>query len=212
MPDPALTLDPEVALMIAYAPQRVQPGLRALWTFDARLATILRTTCDPTIGQLRLTWWHDAVGRAGTIAGEPLLAALAEAAIAPDRLQRMVEGWEALLDGADDAVLNTHAEGRGGALFGAAAVLLGADPGAVAETGAGWALVDLARHHSRPDIRARALALAAERLASAPRRWPRPLRSLGALAKLARRDLGGLEVQGSPGRLLALATLAITGR
>lgn len=203
--------DPEVALAIGYAPADARASLHALWALDAKLAAILRTTTEPLIGQMRLTWWHDAVARAGEIGGEPLLRALAEARLAPGMLQRIVEGWEALLEEADDAALSAYADGRGGGLFEAATERIGAAEPA-RDAGAGWALVDLARHHSSPAVAARALALARVRLDRAPRRWGRAGRTLGALTKLARRDLGGIELQGSPRRVLSAAWLALTGR
>lgn len=203
--------DPEVRLAIAYAPAVARPALTALWSLDARLAAILRTTTEPMIGQMRLTWWHDAVGKPGAIAGEPVLAALAGAGVEPVASQRIVEGWEALLDGDDDAALKGFADGRGGGLFAAAAAAIGAGD-VMTDAGAGWALIDLARHHSRPEIRQRALALAAERLAVAPTRWSKAARPLAMLTKLARRDLAGPEPQGSPRRIAALAALALIGR
>ena len=203
--------DPEVRLVIAYAPAAVRPALAALWGLDARLAGILRTTTEPMVGQMRLTWWHDAVGRPGEITGEPVLSALAAAGVEPVLSQRIVEGWEALLDGEDVTALGDFASGRGGGLFAAAAAAIGADD-VMTDAGAGWALVDLARHHSRPEVQRRALVLAAERLAIAPARWSRAARPLAMLTKLARRDLAGPEPQGSPRRIAALAALALIGR
>lgn len=209
--DPDLVLDREVALALAYTPVRVRMQLTALWAFDARLAAILKTTRDPLVGQMRLTWWHEAIANPGTHRGEPVLEAIAKAGLETPGLQRIVTGWEALLDGEDDAAIADYAAGRGGGIFTIAARHLRADD-AVSEAGAGWALVDLARHHSRPEVGRRALALAAENLAAAPRRWSKPARPLGMLTKLARRDLDGPEPQGSPRRIAAMALLALTGR
>lgn len=206
---PAAIRDPEVRLAILYAPAGRRTALSALWGFDATLADVLRTTREPLVGQMRLTWWHDAAGREEAVAGQPVLAALAAEGLPGAQLQAIVEGWEALLDGDDDHALAAYADGRGGGLFAAAA---GTPDDRVAAAGAGWALVDLARHHSRAEVRARALALAAVRLAEAPTRWPKANRPLGMLAKLARRDLAGPEPQGSPRRIAAMAVLALTGR
>lgn len=206
----AAPLDPEVALAIGYARAEVRERLKLLWRFDARIAQILRTTSQPMIGQMRLTWWHDAVGRDNAIAGEPLLGELAAQGLLGSGLQRVIEGWEALLDDPDDASLAAYATGRAG-LFVVAAQISGSGQ-RVEDAGAGWALVDLARHHSQPKVREQALALAAAYLSRAPRRWDRVGRPLGVLVKLARRDLAGLEPQGSPRRLLAAMRLALTGR
>lgn len=203
--------DPEAALALGYAHADVRPRLAALWAFDARLAAILRTTSNPMIGQMRLTWWHDAVDEADGGKGEPVLRALAEAGLAEAGLQRIVEGWEALLDEPDDGSLTAYADGRGGGLFTLAADIMSAkEP--VDDAGAGWALIDLARHHSSPAVTAMALGMARERLAAAPLQWSRAGRPLGALTKLGRRDLDGVERQGSPRRVLAAAWLAMTGR
>ncbi|MES2755482.1 MAG: squalene/phytoene synthase family protein [Pseudomonadota bacterium] len=209
---PGGVIDPEVVLAIAYAPAAARPGLRALWALDTRLAELLRGTRDPALGQLRFKWWHDAVAAPEAAPrGEPVLAALRDAGLSGTVLTAMVEGWAALLDGADDAALDAYARGRGGGLFAAAATILGSDSD-VADAGAGWALVDLARHSGDPAVATRALALGGERLARAPRRWTRALRPLGMLAKLARRDLDGVQRQGSPRRMVAMAALALTGR
>lgn len=206
-----VALDPEVSLAIGYVPASARRALTALWSFDARIAQILRTTTEPMIGQMRLTWWHDVVGRAEPIAGEPLLAELAASGLLGAGLQRVVEGWEELLQEPDDATLGAYADGRGGGLFTVAASVCGSEQD-VRAAGAGWALVDLARHHTQATVRDRALALARERLAAAPVQWPRATRTIGLLAKLARRDLRGPEPQGSPRRLLAGVRLALTGR
>ncbi len=211
-PDTAIAggADPEVALALSYAPDEVRDRLAILWAFDARLADIVRTTTEPLIGRMRLTWWHNAVTGDAPPAGEPLVAAVTAADLPREALVKMIDGWEALLDGDDPTTLAAYAEGRGGGLFAAAAAVL--EAGASRRSGEGWALVDLARHHSQPEVAARALLLARQRLAEAPSRWDRPARPLGALVKLARRDLNGVERQGSPRRVLAAGWLALTGR
>lgn len=211
-PDPAAPspADPEVALALSYAPPAARGRLLALWGFDAKLAEIVRTTSEPLIGRMRLTWWHDAVTGDAPPRGEPLVAAVNAAELPRAALARMIDGWEALLDGDDGQVLADYASGRGGGLFAAAAAVL--DTPASRRGGEGWVLVDLARHHSAPAVAARALALARQRLAEAPVRWDRAARPLGALVKLARRDLNGVERQGAPRRVLAAGWLALTGR
>lgn len=202
--------DPEVRLAIAYARAATRPVLNALWSLDARLAGILRTTTEPMIGQMRLTWWFEAAAKSDAIAGEPVLAALTAADVAPAASQRIIEGWEALLEGEDDDALLAYATGRGGGLFAAAAACLRVKD-RVEEAGAAWALVDLARHHSRPDVARRALKLASERMSHAPTRLSKAARPLAMLKKLTRRDLAGPEPQGSPRRIGALLALALTG-
>src|SRR3546814_17209693 len=62
----------------AYAPKKIREGQQIVWALDARMAEIIRSTSEPMIGQMRLTWWHEALTKdpkAGG-SGEPLMAAL----------------------------------------------------------------------------------------------------------------------------------------
>lgn len=203
--------DPERALATAYAPAAVRPALSALWALDATLARIVATASEPMIGQMRLTWWHDALAALETAPppAEPVLRALAQAGLGRG-LNEVVEGWEEMLDPErDDRARERHADLRGAGLFAAAGRVLGIDGEPLSEAGKGWALVDLARHGEHT-----ALPLAKGPLAATAGYWRRSARPLGMLAKLARRDLaaGAPERQGAPRRLLAMAAHAITGR
>lgn len=215
--------DRERALALAYAPAASRGALAALFALDERLADIVRSTTQPLVGQMRLTWWHEALSGlgSGTPPAEPLIAEL-------DRLAReglldgagllpLIEGWEQLLEPLPlpDAALEAFARDRGGTLFAAAARASGAEPSTrVQAAGEGWALVDLACHVSDRATAERALALARHRLASGA--WPRRLRALGVLAVLARRDaragLGATRRQGSPGRVARALWHGVTGR
>lgn len=213
--------DPEVALALAYAPPRARGGLGALWALDDALAAMVAAAREPMLVQLRLAWWRDqlaALGGEGPPPVDPLLRRL-EAEVAPHvargALAPLAEGWSALLDvpEIDAAMLAEHGDARGGALFGAAAALLGGEaPVGLAEAGAVWALVDSARRGLAP---AQALQLAGARLgAVGDVRWPRALRPLGMLAALAVRDAraGAVGRQGAPGRLLAMVRHRFSGR
>lgn len=211
--------DPERALALAYAPAAAREALGMLFRLDERLGDVVRTTSEPMLGQMRLTWWHEALSAPETAPrGEPLLDELRR--IAPsDRatLARLVEGWEELLEPLplDEGALEAFARSRGGGLFACAARLLRADAGGLERAGEGWALVDLAFNISDRETAERALAIARERLA-ARRRWPKALRPLGLLAALAARDaragLGKPRRQGSPGRVARALWHGVTGR
>lgn len=191
--------NPERDLAFSYARAGSRGALVALFALDAALANILRTTREPIVGQMRLTWWHEALTRldSGSPAAEPILQALASdivpRGISGARLAGMIDGWEELLDAEtlDDAAIGRHAEARGGALFAMAGEILGArDTDPVVPAGKGWALADLGRHLSDRSIAERALGLAAAPLAEAGRvRWSRAARPLGALAQIARMNL-----------------------
>ncbi len=210
----------EQALAIGYAPVDRRSALTALLALDRRLGDILRTTREPIVGQMRLTWWHEALstldGRSPPI--EPVLEAVADNVLPYDlkgtMLAAMIDGWEVLLEDPtpDDRGLATYADRRGGVLFGAAAKLLGSADPRVAMLGEGWALADLAANLGDPSSATRAAAMARTRLkALGGGSWSRPGRPLAALALLARSDLEG-GMPGSPARVARLLALRLTGR
>lgn len=184
----------EATIVLSYAPRDARTGLAALFALDDTLGSILRTTREPMVGQMRLTWWHGALSALdeGPAPAEPVLQSLATHVVARatgETLARQVEGWEELLDPdpLDHDRLRRYADGRGGAMFAAAATVCGAAAdGFVAEAGAGWALADLADHVGDAATARSARLMADDLLHPAlSKRWPRPLRALGAMAHLA---------------------------
>ena len=191
---PADRMAHERRMILSYAAPRRRARLEALLALDDTLAAIPRSTRDPMVGQLRLTWWHDALSALDTrpAPAEPVLRAL-ERDVVPvvsgAALAAMIEGWEELLDPEplDEPRLARFADTRGGGLFAAAGAVLGVDPHDPArEAGRGWALSDLALHVSDPKAAELARSMAAGHLAVATaRRWSRAGRPLGAMAHLA---------------------------
>lgn len=197
--DIAVTIDPERELALGYARPAMLPALGALFALDGALARVLRTTREPIVGQMRLTWWHEALTRLDVSPppAEPVLQSLAREAlprgVTGAVLAGMVDGWEELLEPellGDDALIR-HATGRGGRLFEMAGKVIGAsETDLVAVAGKGWALADLGRHLSDRVLAERALELAATAIAEATRvRWSRAARPLGALTLIARMNL-----------------------
>lgn len=184
-------------LVTAYAPGEMRNGFLHLWTFDARMADILRSTSEPMIGQMRLTWWHEALSddAASKGGGEPLLEALRRDVIpraGQSGLLSMIEGWEILLEPfpLTDSQLIGFAEHRGGGLFRAIGGLSGDRPPWLAQAGMAWALWDLAGHVSDRETAERAMALAPEFLADVPERgWPSSIAPLRLLTGLVRADV-----------------------
>lgn len=214
--------DPRRLLALSYASPAARDGLAALLDLDAMLGGILRSTSEPLVGQMRLTWWHEALSRLDTVPppAEPVLQGLAAhvlpRGVSGAELATIVEGWEALLDEdlAARVTLDLYA-GRGVRLFAAMARVAGAvtaDP--VAPAGRGWALADLATHVSDPEVadRARELALPALAVARAAR-WSRGGRPLAALARTAGYDVaGGQGRRAGASHVLGLLRLRLTGR
>jgi phytoene synthase len=218
----SLELDPDRRLALAYVPAPMRPSVNALWRLDVTLASILATGRDPSIKMIKLAWWREALERLDREAPppEPLLHAIAEhllpAGISGTMLAEMEAGWAALVEEPKlgPQTRAEYAAARGGPLFRHSAFLLGHPEARVERAGEGWALVDLARHSSNPLEGEAALAAAGSLLEAW--RWPAPLRPLGMLAALARRDAergsGQWENQGSPARMARMMWHSFSGR
>ena len=129
-------------LVTAYAPKQLQGKLHAVWEFDARMADILRTTSEAMIGEMRLTWWDEAL-REGTGEGEPLIEALRRDVISgagAEGLLSAIDGWGELLEPfpLSNSRLIAFAEHRGGGLFRQIGRLAGNCPPWLAQAGMGW--------------------------------------------------------------------------
>ncbi|WP_375272159.1 squalene/phytoene synthase family protein [Sphingomonas sp.] len=195
-------------------------GIDALFALDRQFGDIVRTTVQPIVGQMRLTWWFEAIEalETGPPPAQPLLADLAARVLPADvgakLLASMSEGWEVLLDDerCDPASLKEYARLRGGRLFAAAGKLMRVDAPMLEEAGMTWALADLATHVTRPDLRGRAremaCALAEQTFAG---RW-RGARVLGALALDARAAMLGQGTPDGPRRAAAVARFRLFGR
>lgn len=208
----------ERRLILSCAPERRRAGLAALLALDDRLGAILRSAGQPLLGQMRLTWWAEALARLDIAPppAEPVLQALAADVlpygVAGARLADMIDGWERVLidDDLSDPTLGTFGRKRGGVLFAAVARLLGATDPQAESAGEGWALADLANNLSRPDAADRVRAMARDMVAATPRlRWSHAGRAIGALALLARFELEGRSPAWRIGRLLLYR---LTGR
>jgi phytoene synthase len=212
--------DPERALVVSYAPAHLRIGLAAIFALDERMGAIVGTTTEPMIGLMRLAWWREALERLDRDKppAEPLLALLAMHVlphhVTGQALSDIEGGWTALIDGGDDVALR-HGQERGRGLFVAAARLLGATDDRLPKAGEAWALADLAHRHSDEAVRAAARSRAVDAAkAIAGGGWSGAARPLAALAVLAARDAAdpGPRRQGSPGRLLRMLALRLTGR
>ncbi|MES3152974.1 hypothetical protein [Sphingomonas faeni] len=212
--------DPDRILAFSYADFAARPALEALFALDDTLGGILRTTRELLVGQMRLTWWYEALGKldVARAPAEPVLTAL-QASVLPRgisgaMLAGMTDGWEALLEPVLDAqALEQFARDRGRRLFELAGILLSTSDARIGLAGEGWAMADLSRQLRDASSRTLARTRAVEALDAALRgRWPREARTLGALALAARFHVSASPPPpGSPKRVGRLAWHRLTG-
>ena len=211
---------PERSLALSYADPVARPALEAVFALDDTLGAILRTTREPLVGQMRLTWWYEALGRldGAPAPAEPVLTALQTfvlpAGVSGAMLAAMTDGWEALLEPVLDAVaVERFARDRGRRLFELAGVLLEETDARIGLAGEGWAMADLSQRLSDAPSRALARGRAVDALEAALRgRWPGRARALGAMALSARFDVSDPPPPpGSPKRVGRLAWHRLTG-
>ena len=188
--------DPDRRFALIHAPTERRESLAAVWALDEVLGRIVATTSQPMVGQMRLTWWHNALNLLTSEArqGEPVLDALArqpiaDGAVAGADLAVLVKGWEHMLDPLplDSDALDAYAKARGGQLFTISGRILGRTLADLADAGTGWALADFACRCTDVITASRAFDLAAGVLATVDTHTlPRPLR---ILTRLAIRDI-----------------------
>lgn len=126
--------DPDRFLCTLFAPAGARPDLFALYAFNIEVAKVREVVTEPTLGEIRLQWWREALGEAyaGKPRRHPVVEALSEA-IARHALDRGL--LDRILDArsfdlrdelpADIKVLEWYAEATSGSLVELAAQVLG---------------------------------------------------------------------------------------
>jgi len=195
-------------LVRLYWPVELRGAFDALFALDDALGEVVASSSQPALGAIRLAWWRDALERLDAAPPPPeprLQAAAAELlprGVSGSDLARISEGWAGLFDEVlDSAVIGE----RGAALFASAAKLLGADHPGLDQAGRWFALADAARRGFAPVLPAQISLI----------RFPRALRPLTAMARLAVRDLRHgepFEPEATPGRAAALLAHRWSGK
>jgi phytoene synthase len=197
-------------LVRLYWPVELRPAFDALFGLEDGFADVVATSTQPALGAIRLAWWRDALTRLDQYPPPPephLQAAATELlprGISGSRLATLEDGWTTLFEERPD-------EGRiadhGAVLFAIAADLIGASDPLTADAGRIYALAHVARHGLHPGTSVSLAGLAGHR-------FPRKLRPLTALARLAARDIRsttGFEPEATPGRAAALLSHRLFG-
>lgn len=202
------TLPPEADLALAWTPPKVRAALSIAFQLDRRLARIVTRTNEPMLGQMRLAWWRDVLGKPASERpqGDVVLDAIGKHWTGREAaLIALVDGWEVLLtaDPLDPPAIASFASQRG-AFFGALVEgdFDAAARKAIAAAAYRWALADAAARVSDAAERAALIAASVASLSTGAR-LPKALRGLAVLDALSRRALqrGGrplMEGRGAP--------------
>lgn len=189
-------LNPLHRLILSYANPENREKYRFLFAFDSRLAEVIRSTSEPLIGQMRLTWWRDILTKTAPDRpeGEPLVSfynQLEDKGTINTPLLKMIDGWEVLLEDFpwEDRQFDIYAQNRGTGYF--EFVLDEPDlSGEKAELAKLWALWDFAIHCSDADMQGRAIQCCKNLMIDQePPHFDRNGRPLSILCKLAMRDV-----------------------
>lgn len=213
-------LPPEQRIAIAWSAGGTRHRLASLLALDRRLARILSRTREPMLGQMRLAWWRDALGRsvAERPRGDAVLDALGAVWAGEEAaLIALVDAWEQVLEEPplSERAGRAFAEGRCAALLAAHRIHDGSGATAAPYRAAAWCwgLGDFAAGVRDEGERAMLVRLGLEG-GAARGRLPRRARALAVLGALGERALrrGGRPLMEGRGAPAAAMRAAIFGR
>lgn len=151
----AMRAEPDRYLAATLAPRSQRASLAAIAAFAAELARIPALVSEPSLGDIRLQWWRDALAAAqtGTRSGHQIADAVADAVqrygLDHQRLIAMIDARELDLSGGlpqDDAGLAAYLDAVEGNAFGLALGIVGAPAELIARlTGSAGIAYGLAR-------------------------------------------------------------------
>lgn len=220
MAAPDTPISPLITLAASYGDAEMQSWCRALFGFDAQLASIVLTAREPMLAQIRLQWWHDVIGKPPLQrpSANPVLAGLLVPEAAGLNLREVlapaIRGWEAALDFEEDGALDDFAKGRGRVMQAFHVLAPQAEAEELAIIGECWALWDLARCH-RPSAALHTALASVDVSTLASIRLPRRLRPLSIIARAVQLDIARGQMDrpwGTPGLFGALVWHGLTGR
>lgn len=206
----------EAQLAVAHTPAEWRQALTIFLEFDLRISRIVAGTNEPMLGQMRLAWWREQLGKNPDQrpSGDVVLDGIGLHWKGHENaLIALVDGWELMLaEVLDKAGATAFAQGRA-APFTALGQMAGSPDQGRAETAARrWALTDAAVHI--PEGAERKMLLELAGASPEALRLPKVLRGLAVLDALARRSLkrGGRPLMEGRGASIAAARAAILGR
>ncbi len=143
-------LSPPFRLAITYARRDLRDAFALILKFDNRIADIVGRITEPMIGQMKIAWWYDAIGREATLrpSGEPILQELNKLDVdgVAVAMQQLLDAWGLLLAEDDwlPGTVQSFAQARSEAVFGSYVRWIGGDPDCAA-LGRQWAAADLSQ-------------------------------------------------------------------
>jgi phytoene synthase len=151
--------DPDRFQTALFAPAERREALFALYAFNSEIARVRERTREPTLGQIRLQWWREAIAAAfaeGPVRRhevmEPLTAAIRAHGLDRAAFETLIDAREGDLDEAPPpslAALEAYAEASSAPLVQLALEVLGVRDAAAREAGRrvgiGYALAGLLR-------------------------------------------------------------------
>lgn len=170
------------------------------------------SSTQPALGAIRLAWWREALERLDHKPPPPeprlnaVFAELLPRGVTGAKLAELEDGWTALLEEEPDL---KRISARGSKLFAIGARLLGADDQMLDSAGRLFACEQVSRRQLTRDPNP---TVELHRLSG--HRFPRRLRPLTALARLAARDARqspAIEPEATPGRAVALLSHRLFG-
>lgn len=203
--------DTDRDLVRLYWPVELRPAFDALFAIDDVMADVVASSTQPALGAIRLAWWREALERLDRHPppAEPKLRAVAAELIprgvTGKTLAGLEDGYATLLEEEPDS---ERLGGGGEALFAIGSALLGGDDAKLPLSG---------RLHAYARAARRGLAAFPDDVDVAElagHRFPRALRPLTALARLAVRDVSQapwLEPEATPARAVALLSHRLFG-
>lgn len=135
----------------------------ALYAFNHELARAAEVASQPLVGEIRLSWWREAVqeiAAGASLRRHPLVLALADGAargrLDPARLEALADARLRDLDGwpLGEREAEAYADATAGALMAQAVLALApdADPQATRQAGRAWGLAGLLRLGRLPPV------------------------------------------------------------
>lgn len=201
-------------LMLRLLRDDLRPAFEALWQLDAAMGEVVARSTQPALGAVKLAWWGERLDELdqGIVPAEPRLRAASEhllsRGITGSDLATIEDGWATLLDAEPNP---ERIADRGSKLFRIGGRLLGADDAKLDDAGAIYALVFVARRGIDDYLHVHGVT---DAVRLSRYRYPRALRPLTALARLALLDMRRgppFEPEGTPPRLAAMLRHQWTG-